>query len=92
METPKQLLDTRVNVFLVHPRGRDKELKPFDRPGRRAEGSWTHGAACRPIRRALAAGKTLPGVRETDESSGMHARTPCRARAREAVEDADAAR
>ena len=37
METPRQLLDTRVNVFLAHRRELNKALKPFGWRGRRAE-------------------------------------------------------
>ena len=36
-------------------------------------------------------GDTLPGIGGADEACGIHARTPCPARAREPVEDTDAA-
>ena len=50
MDTPKQLLDTRMNVFLAHPRVRDKALRSFGWPGHRAERIVdAHAELLRPI-------------------------------------------
>lgn len=65
-------------------------------PGR--AGSWTRarkccGAVCKPIPRALAAGKIVPRIGGADEPCGIHARNPNAKRARgSAWKDADAAR
>ena len=75
MKTPQQLLDTRVNVFLAPPRGREKAVKPFDRLGHRAE----RIVDARPelVRRSMQAVRASLGLREDlAQGSGKRASPP----------------
>ena len=90
--------DARGWRTVAHPMGREKALKPFGWLGHRAErivDARPRDVAARHTSRSregLTAGKTVPGIGGADESCGIDVRNPCRARARERVEDADAAR
>ena len=73
--------DARGWQTVTRLRGREKALMPSAGWVAGPSGLWTRapkccGAACKPIARGLAAGKTVPGNAGADVSCGIHARNP----------------